>query len=77
MALPVVDPGREVLYGKRILGTTLRLVDLVGDALGRGTTRLEFVKVRVLFWCGGLDEGLSEKRGALARYGPHGQQSQM
>ena len=50
MTLPVIDAGRQVLHGEGILGPALRLVDLVGDALGGGATLLEFVVVRVLFW---------------------------
>lgn len=76
MTLPVVDAGGKVLNGERVLSPALCLVDLVGDALGGGATLLEFVKVRVLLWRRCLDEGLDAKEGALARYEPHGQQSQ-
>ena len=59
VALPVLDTALEVLDRRVVLRPSLRLVDLISDALCGGDASLELVRVRVIRVSDGLEKRLS------------------
>ena len=57
---PVLNTTLQVLDGRIVLSPSLRLVDLIGDALGRGDTGGELVDIRVVCLADSLQERLSQ-----------------
>ena len=59
VALPVLDASFQVLDGRVVLRPSLRLVDLISDALRSSDAGLEFLDVRVVGITDRLQERLS------------------
>ena len=59
MTLPVLDTAFEILDRRVVLRPSLRLVDLISDALGRLDASFELVDVRIVGVADGLDKRLS------------------
>ena len=62
VALPVLDASLKVLAGRVVLCPSLRLVDLIGDALCGIDTSPELVDIRVVRAGDGLEKRLSGRR---------------